>query len=65
MVKLPFKNGGEDFFFFLAATHLDGYEHLVVVGAEVCTLCQVDFAKRSFPQLPLQNNILPFNMLDT
>ena len=46
-------------------THLDGYQHLVAVGAEVGTLSQVHLAKRSLTQLPLQHDVLPLDVLDT
>lgn len=45
--------------------YLDGDQHLVAVGTQVGTFCQVDFAERSFAQLPLQHNVLSFDMLDT
>lgn len=46
-------------------TNFDGDQHLVTVRAEVSTLCQVDFTKGSFTQLPLQHNVLSFDMLHT
>ena len=46
-------------------THLDGYQHLVAVWAEVGTLGQVHLAKRSLAQLPLQHDVLPLDVLDT
>lgn len=47
------------------SAHLDSDQHLVAVWAEVGTFCQVDFPKRSLAQLPLQHDVLPFNVLDT
>lgn len=46
------------------AMHLDGYQHLLLGRAEVVALSQEDFAESPFSQLPLQNNVPPFHMLD-
>lgn len=56
---------------FLTHTHdnrvkmyLDSHQHLVLGWAEVVTLCQEDFAKCSFTQLPFQDDVSPLYMLD-
>lgn len=44
--------------------HLDSHQHLVLGGAQVVTLCQEDFSKSSFTQLPLQDDVSTLYMLD-
>lgn len=45
-------------------TYLDSHQHLVLGGTQVVTLCQEDFAERSFTQLPFQDDVPPLYVLD-
>lgn len=45
--------------------NLDSNQHLVSIRTKVGTFCQVNLAKSSFTQFPLQNNVFSFNVLDT
>ena len=44
--------------------YLDGHQYLLLLRRQVVTLCEEDFAEGPFSQLPLQHDVMSFNMLD-
>lgn len=45
-------------------SYLYGYQDLILLRTEVVAFCQENFSKGSFPELPLQNDVMPLDVLN-
>lgn len=45
-------------------SYLYGYQDLILLRTEVIALSEEDFSKGAFPQLPLENDVVPLDMLN-